>query len=775
MTGNKARPSTDGASMTQAQPKTPTIADYAAAYVKQFGMALVPLPPKQKRPLTEDWGNQVITDPAKARAYYTEHANANMGVALGPSRLCSFDVDDIEATRLIFDEFGWDLDALRDGFPTIQGAPGGFRVMFRVPDDMRLPYHSLTWPKKDGTRGRFTVWEIRSADDTQQRQDVLPPSIHPETGEPYKWLTKPDPATGLLPPPEFLLRIWENWDALKPQFQSVCPWAEQPQTLQRQRPAPERRDSASVIDAYANAVQVEQALQQYGYKQQGKRWLSPHSKTKLPGVVVMGGKAFIHHASDPLCTDESGRPVDAFDLFCEYEHGGDKSKAMRAAAVQLGMEFKRPPAPQRPQRPAPEIDPDTGEIMPANDNAGAIFDPAAVDWYAPFPDVNGKGKPKATIENVADAARRLGVNIRYNVIKKDVEILIPGARFTIDNQANASLAWLASNCTRFDIPTGPLGEYVNYLADQNLHNPVANWVTCKPWDGVSRLQQFYETIEAEGQADEHRVMEQKIAMMRRWMISAIAAAFRPNGVSAHGVLVLQGDQYLGKTKWFKSLVPAELGVIQDGLMLRPDDRDSVKQVVSYWLVELGELDATFRKSDIAQLKSFLTRDRDVLRRAYAKMESEYARRTVFFASVNPRQFLHDPTGNRRYWTICCTKINHDHGLDMQQVWAEVHEQHYMRGETWYLTPDEMQALNDNNRDHEVLDPIRERLQSRFDWDAPASMWRWMTATDAMAEIGFDRPTRADVTQAGQILQELNGQQRRKSNGRLLAKVPPKLH
>jgi putative DNA primase/helicase len=50
-------------------------------------------------------------------------------------------------------------------------------------------------------------------------------------------------------------------------------------------------------------------------------------------------------------------------------------------------------------------------------------------------------------------------------------------------------------------------------------------------------------------------------------------------------------------------VPKELGVVQDGMMLRPDDRDSVKQVVSHWLVELGELDATFRKSDIAQLKA----------------------------------------------------------------------------------------------------------------------------------------------------------------------------
>ena len=425
------------------------------------------------------------------------------------------------------------------------------------------------------------------------------------------------------------------------------------------------------------------------------------------------------------------------------------------------------------------VDPETGEILepdpPANDNVPAEVitghDLAAVDWYSPFPDVGGKGKPLSTIENVREACRRLRVTVRYNVISKEIEILIPGEGFSIDNQANASLAWLTSACSRFGVPPGQLGDFLCYLADRNQFNPVAQWITSKPWDGTPRLQQLMDTIVAEGQ-DDLSVLDLKEAMIRRWMISAVAGAFRPAGVSAHGVLVLQGDQYLGKTKWFKSLVRAELGVIQDGLMLRPDDRDSVKQVVSYWMVELGELDATFRKSDIAQLKSFITSDKDTLRRAYAKLESHYARRTVFFASVNPRQFLHDPTGNRRYWTISCESINHEHGLDMQQVWAEVYEAHFQQGEGWFLTPDEMAALNSHNRDHEVLDPIRERLQTRLDWQANPFEWRWMTATDIMLEIGFDRPSRADVTQCGQIVQELNGAQRKKSNGKALSRVPP---
>lgn len=736
----------------------PTIADYAASYVRQFGIAIVPLPPRTKRPLAENWGNEVITDPDQARAYYERHPDWNMGAALGPSKLCSFDVDDIDATRLIFEEFGWDLDALLQ-YPTIQGSPGGFRVMFRVPEGVSLQYHSLTWPKQDGGKGRFTVWEIRAAD-TQQRQDVLPPSIHPDTQQPYVWLTKPKGGEPLPPPPDFLLQMWMHWDKLKPQFQAVCPWAEKPARPQPKPVSQPRGDS--VIDAYNTAHSITDALARYGYRKQGKRWLSPHSGTGLPGVIVWeeNNKAFIHHASDPLCSDESGQPVAPFDLFAYYDHNGDLKKAAKAAAEQLGMvQQRRLPAPAMTT-----IDPDTGEIT-TTETPGSML--ASVNDNSPLPFVNGRGKPLATIENLAEICQRLQVTIRYDVIRKDDEILIPGASFSIDNKANASLAWLASQCAKFNYPTGQLGDFVTFLADQNLYNPAAQYVTSRPWDGISRVQAFYDTVRAKG--DDQSL---KQTLMKRWMISAIAAAFRPDGVSAHGVLVLQGDQYLGKTKWFKTLVPQETRLAQDGWILRPDDKDSVKQACSFWLVELGELDATFRKSDIAALKSFLTRDRDVLRRAYAKRESEYGRRTVFFASVNPREFLHDITGNRRYWTIECEHIDHSHNLDMQQVWAEFHHM-YVTGESWFLQPEEMAALNDSNAEFEVRDPIEDRLLSRLNWQAPTVEWRWMTVLDVLIEVGIDRPERNQLNTAGHIIRKLNKDTAKKTHGVRRVLVPPR--
>ena len=755
----------------------PTTADFAAAYVRKYGMAIVPLPPRTKRPTKTAWGlDDCLTTPEAARDHFTKHPDDNLGAALGPSRLCSLDIDDMDAMRVICDEFGWVLDDLLAQHPTIQGRAPGFRVMFRVPDGTTLAYHSLTWPHRDDAKRRKTVFEIRAAD-TQQRQDVLPPSIHPDTGQPYIWLTKPN---GAIPePPAWLIALWQNWDALKPQLQGLCPWAPEwptPKPPKRPRPANATAEP-SVIDAYDQAHDIESALAQYGYRQQGKRWLSPHSSTGLAGVVIFDGKAWIHHASDPLCSDESGQLVGAFDLFRYYDHGGDMTKAVKAAAEELGMKQtprKHDPRPKAATLPAVrEIQASVGGARPSSGTIIESDTGEIVSIFDPLPDVIGKAKkPLATIENLIEICRRLEVTVRYNVISKEEEMLIPKHSFSMDNKANASLAWLTSWCKRIEMPTQLVGDYLTFMADQNLHNPVANWIESRPWDGQSRLQDLFDTIGAVGESQDSNVRVIKETLMRRWLVSAVAAAFQPNGVSAHGVLVFQGAQYMGKTAWFKRLAPKDLGVVQDGMMLRPDDRDSVKQVVSHWLVELGELDATFRKSDIAQLKAFLTRDKDILRRAYARKESEFARRTVFFASVNPREFLHDQTGNRRFWTIECASIDYDHGIDMQQLWAEVLTL-YRKGEPWVLQGDEHSSLEGHNKEFEVIDPIEDLIGSGLRWSEPPAAWRWRSATEILVELGRDTCTQGEATRAALIVRARNGGLSRKANGmrQLLAPDP----
>ena len=410
------------------------------------------------------------------------------------------------------------------------------------------------------------------------------------------------------------------------------------------------------------------------------------------------------------------------------------------------------------------------EPLPGNPAGGGSNDAPLVDYYQWLPDVNDKGKPLSTIANVADVCHRLGITVRYNVISKEEEILIPGAGFSLDNKQNASLAWLISECAKFRMPVDRVPDFITYLGDQNLYNPVAQWVLSKPWDGKDRLSDLIATVKARDEAHNPRIGHMKRAFITRWMISAIAGAFRPTGVSAHGVLVFQGAQYVGKTKWFKQLVPQDLGLLKDGMLLRPDDRDSVMKCVSNWLVELGEIDATFRKSDVAALKSFLTSDRDVLRRAYARKESTFARRTVFFASVNPKNYLHDETGNRRYWTIECESLDHSHGIDMQQCWAQVHRM-WEAGESWFLQPDEMEMLNDHNKDFEVIDPIEDLISHGLRWKDDQFDWQWKTATEVLSSLGRGNCSKSEVTKAGTIIREMNGGKSKRTGQSRLLLVP----
>ncbi len=396
--------------------------------------------------------------------------------------------------------------------------------------------------------------------------------------------------------------------------------------------------------------------------------------------------------------------------------------------------------------------------------------PSADVVKAGLPDCPEGGRPRCTIRNVKALLDQIGVIVRYNVVSKREEIIIPGGSFSIDNCANATLAHILSWCNDVGMPIGQVQDFITYLADSNPYNPVATWIMSKPWDGVSRLEDLYSTVKAKNEDGDPLVLVLKKAMIKRWLISAAAATFSPNGVSAHGVLVFQGDQYIGKTQWFKRLAPKELEVIADGMTLKPDDKDSVKQVVSFWLVELGELDATFRKADIAQLKSFLTKDKDILRVAYARRESEFARRTVFFGSVNASRFLHDNTGNRRFWTVECESINYEHTIDVQQLWAEV-RQLYMDGNSWFLTREEMVLLNDHNESFQSTDPVEESIGSDLRWHDDTQYWRWATVTQILKELNFKGITQSDLNKASREIAKRNGNKRRKSNGQQLIFAP----
>lgn len=405
---------------------------------------------------------------------------------------------------------------------------------------------------------------------------------------------------------------------------------------------------------------------------------------------------------------------------------------------------------------------------PVNDNFLPLD--ASVNPFM-FPHMSHQQKPLNTWENLEWLLDQYGIKSRYNEISKDVVITIPGKDYGNDASANSALTEIVSLCARNGMPSGSCAEYVKLIAMSNRYNPASEFITAKPWDGVSRIYDLCDTLETAEGFDRSLVL----MMVRRWLISAVAAAMQPTGFYSKGVLVLQGEQSLGKTAWFRSLVPPTLReLIKVGATIDPANKDSVSSAIGRWMVELGELDATFRKSDIARLKSFISQDRDEIRRPYDRLESTYQRRTVFFASVNPKHFLADDTGNVRWWTIPVTRINYEHDIDMQQVWAEV-AQLYREGERWWMNADEEAMLEQVNKEHEAIDPVEEMILMRYEWgcDRPAA-YTDRTATQVLQEIGYDKPNKAQTTHCAGVLRKLTGKPARKSGSNRLFSIPPKV-
>jgi len=92
------------------------------------------------------------------------------------------------------------------------------------------------------------------------------------------------------------------------------------------------------IQSINDTLATQLLLEQYGYKQLGRKWLSPNSSSGVAGLVCFNdGRWFSHHNgdSDIGVKCEGGTAGDAFDLYTFYEHGGDKTKSLASLMGQL--------------------------------------------------------------------------------------------------------------------------------------------------------------------------------------------------------------------------------------------------------------------------------------------------------------------------------------------------------------------------------------------------------------------------------------------------------
>jgi len=149
------------------------------AYIRH-GWSLVPIPANTKGPRTPGWN--LKQNALKAQGDLPP--GYGIGLAHAYSGTMALDIDNWTVTTSLLAEHGIDLQALYDAPDAVvinSGKPGHGKLLYAMPFGAALPSKKIM-------HSGITAYELRCATVSGLTvQDVLPPSIHPETRQPYHW------------------------------------------------------------------------------------------------------------------------------------------------------------------------------------------------------------------------------------------------------------------------------------------------------------------------------------------------------------------------------------------------------------------------------------------------------------------------------------------------------------------------------------------------------------------------------------------------------------
>jgi Virulence-associated protein E/Bifunctional DNA primase/polymerase, N-terminal/Primase C terminal 2 (PriCT-2) len=695
----------------------------------QCGWALVPIPKGQKGPISAGWNLKQNT---VMRLEDADRLTGNIGLA---HAYCShptavIDIDSLEHARLWLANHNIQLDELLDADDAVHivsGRANRAKLLYRLPPNTEpIATKKITNPD-DGS----TILEFRCASRNGLTvQDILPPSTHPETGQPYQWGGKGSPnLVPIIPLPLYfawpkdttvsvsangLLSAWDP-AGLDAGFISCL------------------RDALLSIPSDERDLWVRCGLALKGLGEIGRvLWLEWSATSKK---FDSADAARVWGSLNPTT-------IGYKFIFAEAQRRGWINPTKKLTLISNGASRQI------------NLPSDAG-----SSSSNQIVTP-------PLPAKDTKGRPQNVQENLSAVIAAHGVVARYNQIKKRPEVIVPGLKCVADETSNSAYTTVTDLAIKSGMSPTRVPELLDAIAAQNPFCPVQAYIQSTPWDGVSRIDQLLNQLDF----DRSKIAD---TLFRKWLIQAVGAVFAPCGISNAGVLILQGPQGIGKTRFFSDLTSGLSDVFAEGVTLNPADKDSVLYSVTHWIVELGEIEATFRRADLAQLKAFITRSVDTIRRPYARRESSLVRRTVFAGTVNDLQCLNDQSGNRRFWPVSVRSIKQDKTIDYQQLWAEVHSW-YLAGERWYLSNKERAELETHCDAFLVADPEVEALLTHYPFTR-CTTWTEQKMQDICWNLGIEKPTKGQTMRIAEAIRKHNGGQApRRSNGVNLHRVPDRV-
>lgn len=688
----------------------------AALELRELGFAIHWLHRKQKRPKGDDWQIAPVKNAAALASTYVY--KDNVGVRLGePSLLTDgtylhvLDVD-IRIPEL-HEEAVAALEALLPGvystLPMVKSGSGGssFHLYFTSDKPFRSKRLAVSEGKHRDSEGRWHYdWEVELFG--TGKQVVVPPSIHPITGNPYHWVREFEPFAlqfggNYLVPSETLARlaVVEHSDY---EYEAVAPLDFKPGQLER------ILDDVPVSELhYDDWIRLGQAIhhQLGGSKEGFELWLH---YTKQSAKFV-GDKQIreMRRSKWPSFGRYRGRPVtmatvvqwaqeariDALaDEFDELEDLDDDSD-QREDGTDFGGLFDDD---------AGECSPDTGDSVAAEskfDDSGASDPDAPIKW-ASLLDYTEEGAIKGTLHNITlivENDPRTKSIIRKNVFaEKLVQAAAPGTKSTRKKAAKPTLQlvgeiWKLRDPINGDpwndskdallrrvieapktqggyglkVSDRDLVSAIEIVGSNNAFHPVRDYLRTLKWDGKPRMDKLFIDYVKTPDNAYYR------AIARLTLVAGVVRVFEP-GHKFDFAPILEGLQGRRKSTFIKILGKhwsAEL----DGDFA--DDRSMIEKMLGNWVMEIPELSA-FGKAEVNHIKAFMSRQEDRARLAYDRRVTIFQRQCIFLGSTNDKKYLKDETGGRRFWPVECTlgpeeEIDTD-TLDenIDQLWAEAY-------------------------------------------------------------------------------------------------------
>lgn len=215
--------------------------------------------------------------------------------------------------------------------------------------------------------------------------------------------------------------------------------------------------------------------------------------------------------------------------------------------------------------------------------------------------------------------------------------------------------------------------------------------------------------------------------LERFLVGTLDCLLNPDNVN-DVCLVFQSGQGIGKTRWMRRLLPNKFRkeYLYEG-NIDTKNKDHVMYLSQYWFIHLDELE-TLRQNDINAIKSYITRQRISVRRAFGRYKTNYVRRASFLGSVNDDKFLSDMTGNRR-WLVFKTKaIDYMHDVDAEKLWAQVYYL-YKKGYRHWFNLDEIKVINRQNEKFRSVSLEEELLLRYFDFNKKTKSGEYLSSSE----------------------------------------------